>query len=1085
MRGGSGGTSLIQFTDNAISAQWGVITSSSSSCDIAHGSVLQFSTASFERARITSAGLVGIGTTAPDVGLHYRGDTPKFRIESTNTLEATSGTEEIGRLEWEGFKTSNFTVAASIRARQDGTWSTLTQWVAPSALEFYTQNNTGVEVTAPRMLITSAGLVGIGTSAPDTLLTVSQSAPTDGILAKLVNPANASGSEAGIRLQHNNSTQLQCDLVTFRSGANAGLDFNIKLSNSAGTPQTRFTILEGGNVGIGTTSPGDVLEVTGNIGVSANTGSFRSIGAASASNTTVVLQAGSASGTGGNIELHRDESIIYDGSIHVFRSTDGTAERARIDSSGRLLLGKSTSRGNFYNSTQDISFQIEGTTFSKSSLSIVANGATDSINPRPLLVLGRTRGSISGNTIVTAGDSLGEISFQGADGTRLVPAATIAAFVDGTPGAINDMPGRLVFSTTPDGFGAPVDRMFIASNGQIIAAGAGTAASPAIVVGNDINSGIYSSGEDQVSISTNGQQSLSVASDGNVSVARGALTLGATAGGEGGQLTLANPTNTAAVYHFDAVTATGARIFTIANNTDLQIGQLAGTGGNVLFATSAVERLRINSAGNVGIGTSTPGSALEVNGTITIGTGPGTYQAGCIGFTDTNWGSLNRPPRAGVVGAYGFQSFAGTTRMLITDGGNVGIGTTSPNGLLHCAIGTSFSPGGSWTSGTAVFGGGTANSSAFGIAHDTTNGTRLMSLEPGVSWRPLELLSNGVVFKPDGSNERARIDSSGRLLLGTSTSISTLVQPYLQIHGTSENAFISANRWSNDTFGTALIFGKSRGGAVGTRGGVIEGDSLGEIIFAGDNGSSFSTGASIVCRVDGAVSGGGAGDMPGHLTFNTTPDGTQSLVERMRIRSNGNVGIGAVGTSNIRLVLVGSDATGANYAFYVQSATTALFYCRNDGAINTGLAALSPYNLTTGVAANCVIATDGFLYRSTSSARFKTDIQTLEDSYADALLDVRPVWYRSIAPGDTTHPDWGYWGFIAEEVAEIDPRLVFWKTHETQKGEDGNDIQVELEEPLAEGVQYDRFVPHLLNLIKRQQQAIETLEAKVAALEST
>ena len=57
--------------------------------------------------------------------------------------------------------------------------------------------------------------------------------------------------------------------------------------------------------------------------------------------------------------------------------------------------------------------------------------------------------------------------------------------------------------------------------------------------------------------------------------------------------------------------------------------------------------------------------------------------------------------------------------------------------------------------------------------------------------------------------------------------------------------------------------------------------------------------------------------------------------------------------------------------------------------------------------------------------------------------------------------------FIAEEVAEIDPRLCFFKEEE-----DGN-----LE---PEGVQYDRFVPHLLNLIKRQQQAIETLEGMVA-----
>jgi hypothetical protein len=205
----------------------------------------------------------------------------------------------------------------------------------------------------------------------------------------------------------------------------------------------------------------------------------------------------------------------------------------------------------------------------------------------------------------------------------------------------------------------------------------------------------------------------------------------------------------------------------------------------------------------------------------------------------------------------------------------------------------------------------------------------------------------------------------------------------------------------------------------------------------------------------------------------------------MRIRSDGNVGIGTVGAGTVRVYGQGVDSTANNFTFFgINSAGTTLFGTRNDGAFTTGVAALSPYNLTTGIAANVFIDSGGFLYRSTSSARFKADIETLEDSYADALLDVRPVWYRSVAPGDTAHPDWGYWGFIAEEVAEIDPRLVFWKTHETQKDEDNNDIQVELKEPLAEGVQYDRFIPHLLNLIKRQGERIEALEAKVAALEA-
>jgi hypothetical protein len=49
---------------------------------------------------------------------------------------------------------------------------------------------------------------------------------------------------------------------------------------------------------------------------------------------------------------------------------------------------------------------------------------------------------------------------------EFVEGARIEAFVDGTPGA-NDMPGRLVFSTTADGASTPTERMRIKSSGII------------------------------------------------------------------------------------------------------------------------------------------------------------------------------------------------------------------------------------------------------------------------------------------------------------------------------------------------------------------------------------------------------------------------------------------------------------------------------------------------------------------------------------------------------------------------------------------------------------------------------------------
>jgi len=134
---------------------------------------------------------------------------------------------------------------------------------------------------------------------------------------------------------------------------------------------------------------------------------------------------------------------------------------------------------------------------------------------------------------------------------------------------------------------------------------------------------------------------------------------------------------------------------------------------------------------------------------------------------------------------------------------------------------------------------------------------------------------------------------------------------------------------------------------------------------------------------------------------------------------------------------------------------------------------------TSSSAANVFVFSDGLLARSTSSIKYKTNVETLEDSYADNILNCRPVWYRSRSPLD--NKDWGYWGFIAEEVAEIDPRLVNWKTTDLSHDENGAKVETPCD-PEPEGVQYDRFVPHLLNLIKRQQTAIETLEASNADL---
>jgi hypothetical protein len=131
-----------------------------------------------------------------------------------------------------------------------------------------------------------------------------------------------------------------------------------------------------------------------------------------------------------------------------------------------------------------------------------------------------------------------------------------------------------------------------------------------------------------------------------------------------------------------------------------------------------------------------------------------------------------------------------------------------------------------------------------------------------------------------GGSERARIDSSGRLLVGTSTSSGQ--NSLLQVVG---NECAQFHKGANDTAPSTLNFSKSRNTAYGSFTIVQDGDRLGSITFRGDDGTDYlSRAAEIKAEVDGTP---GAGDMPGRLVFSTTADGASSPTERMRITSNG------------------------------------------------------------------------------------------------------------------------------------------------------------------------------------------------------
>ena len=110
--------------------------------------------------------------------------------------------------------------------------------------------------------------------------------------------------------------------------------------------------------------------------------------------------------------------------------------------------------------------QVLGTAAADAAVTIGCFSTTDTTMPR-LAFTKSGAATIGGSTIVASGEYLGAIEWYADDGTDYVtPAASIRADVDTTPGA-NDLPGRLVFSTTADAGNTVTERMRISSAGLV------------------------------------------------------------------------------------------------------------------------------------------------------------------------------------------------------------------------------------------------------------------------------------------------------------------------------------------------------------------------------------------------------------------------------------------------------------------------------------------------------------------------------------------------------------------------------------------------------------------------------------------
>jgi hypothetical protein len=958
-----------------------------------------------ERLRITSVGRVGIGTSAPGSSLEIRND-------NTTTYDATA----------DGGQRAN--TATILVANENGTTNTFSQLVfdtagANQSIARIAAIRTGVSTNdlafvvegsntkREALRITGAGNVGIGTSSPDSVLhltktdaTAYDATATDGQVGigptlYLENPANSNTTVGGQIVFGMRSTEEQA-----RIGATGGSAPALTFGTA---DAERMRIDSSGNVGIGTTSPSQKLEVDGAIVAGGAAGTFSADG--------IYLQ-----NKGSNIfdiSAWRSGASV---SVLTFSTDSGSLaspqERVRIDANGNVCIGTSTPQ-----EILTVNGNIEFATSYR-----ISSGSGD-------------RGNVqisSPNEATTRSVSFGNNYYINSSGTWVQPATNVGGSALELRANNGDY-GQILFrqKQDPDAGGAERIPFFIQTNGNV---GIGTS-SPATKLAIQANS--------------------NVTTDYPLSIKNLADNYGSSLGAYGFSNRSLGATN---------------------------IDFTADIGRDLIIKTSNSEKMRITSSGSVGIGTTSPANDFVVS------------NGGAVGF------EVNPTLRVGVV--YYNRS----------------------------------------------------TSQYVDAQHDCNQFIITRS-----------------------SIELGRIDSSGRLLVGTSTAtdvagnFGSTSGSNIQVVANSTFAAYSAISKKNDASGPLLAMASSRGNAI-----VQSGDRLGEIRFAGYDGTDYQTnGALIKAEVDGTP---GSNDMPGRLVFSTTADGASSPTERMRISNDGRIctdgstnaaqklrvaGVlpssanASVGlnissqvpsaTTNAAYIVWAqptteaasftlstlahylaapggfgagssvtnqygfyafSNLTGAanNYGFFsnIPNASGRWNFYANGGAPNYfagTISSLGSYNATTASAANVFIASNGDIQRSTSSIRYKTDVEDLETSYADnIILNARPVWYRSLCEADNA--SWSYYGLIAEEVAELDPRLVFWgrPTKEVISTEakpavlddDGNEIEPAQEavytnvedtdaELRPEGVQYDRLTVMLIDVVQRQQKTIESLEARLTA----
>ena len=353
------------------------------------------------------------------------------------TQVATTGVadnEVLGVIGFAGSDAADFeSYAAAIQGVVDSTTDPVTAGIMGGSLEFYTTANGGETLTLVATMNNAQNiLVGSGTS-----LTIS-----DGDGAADLIP--------GLQIMGLTAARGTIVVATFNTTNTRAVAPHLALVKGAAATQ------------VATTAVAD-NEVIGSIVSYVSDGTDFETPAASIE--FVVDDATPAAGqVGGSIEFYT--SPVNSETLTLFGA---------IASDQNLYVGNNNGVVIGYTAQITLNalvpeFQVAGTVVgADGAMAVVLYSATAGEGPE--IVLARSKSATLGtNTIVASGDSLGRIVFAGADGgTDFDLAAAIVAEVAATPGVTTDMPGRLLFQTSPDATSTPATRMTILSGATTVA----------------------------------------------------------------------------------------------------------------------------------------------------------------------------------------------------------------------------------------------------------------------------------------------------------------------------------------------------------------------------------------------------------------------------------------------------------------------------------------------------------------------------------------------------------------------------------------------------------------------------------------